>query len=106
MNYEFATKQQLLQIALDEECDNQYKYRAIKELQYRYMPEEIRADMIYRLGTGSSLKQVAEENGLTVLQVQNFIRSIQQKDKTDGTWMYGYKQTLKLAGRRTFGRGA
>lgn len=106
IHFEDASKEQLLQIALYEACDDDLKYAAIRELQDRYIPEEIRADMIYRLGTGIDIKQVAEENGLTVLQVQNFIRAFQRKDKTDESWMHGYKQTLKTAGRRVFGKGA
>lgn len=106
MNWETATKRQLIQIALDESCDNDLKYAALRELQYRYIPEEIRADMIYRLGTGINIKEVATENGLPELQVLAFLRGLQQKDKTDDNWMYGYKKSLKATGRVVRGKGA
>lgn len=103
---ETATKQQLLQIALFEDCEIDLKYAALRELNDRYIPEEIRADIIYRLGICTNIKQVATENGLSILQIQDFLRSIEQKHKTGDNWMVGYKQALKSAGRSVYGKGA
>lgn len=106
MMWEAATKEQLMQIATAEHCPLSFKYEALRELQNRYIPEEIRADILYRLGTGTPINQVATENGLSVLQVQDFIRSQHQKHKTEENWKIGYKQTLKSAGRTIYERGA
>jgi hypothetical protein len=46
MNFEFATKEQLLQISLYETCEIDLKYAAVRGLQYK---KDIQADMLYRL---------------------------------------------------------
>lgn len=106
MYFDYATKRQLLQITLFEKCETELKYAACRELQERYIPEEIRADMLYRLGTGTDIETVAKENGLTIFQVQKFMQSIEQKNKTGDNWLYGYKQALKAADRKMYGKGA
>lgn len=76
-----ATKQQLLTICLYENCSLEEKYKAAAELQRRYIPEDIRADMIYRLGTGIEAKQIAAENGLDLFSVVHFLRNFRSRHK-------------------------
>ena len=106
MNFENATKNQLLQIALYEDCPLDYKYQAIKELQYRHIPEDIQADIMYQFGVGKSAEEIAEENGLSVFEIASFIRQKYQrgKKKSDENWKIGYKKTIQTAGMRLWGR--
>lgn len=103
MYFDYATKEQLLQIALFEDCEIDLKAAAARELQERYIPEDIRADMIYQIGTGTDIKQVAKENGLTSLQVVDFLRNMHRKGKHIGAWLKGYKRTLRACGRKIYG---
>lgn len=99
---ERATKKQLLQIALYEPCELDVKFAAVRELQERYLDEEVRADMLYRLGIGTSIEQVAKENGLTNLQVIDYLREIQRTGKRSDIWQKGYIRTLLASGRKIY----
>jgi DNA-binding NarL/FixJ family response regulator len=65
MNFEDATKQQLLQIALYEECPIEYKYEAVRELQLRQFNEETMLEDLVKLwGQGLSCFSIAMELGI------------------------------------------
>jgi len=98
MNFENATKEQLLQIALHEPCELEYKYEAIKQLHYRQIPEDVQADILYRFGIGIEIEDIASENGLSVMEVKNFIRNRHKRNKSEENWKIGYKHTLRAVG--------
>lgn len=82
MNFQNASKQQLEVIAFDETNTLDDRYAAAKELQARHIPEEIQGDIVYRLGVGISIQQIADENGLSLREVVNFVRSKFSKHKS------------------------
>lgn len=93
-------KQTLIHIAMHDDVELSLRYAAAKELQYRHIPESIQHDIIYRFGIGTSIEEIAEENGLSVLEVTSFIRNKHRKNKSGQSWKVGYKQTLQAAGCR------
>lgn len=64
MKIEQATKQQLLQIALHEDCSMGFKYEACRELQLRGWNDDMLLDLIKLNGEGYSPKQIANELGI------------------------------------------
>ena len=62
--FEKATKQQLLQICLYEDCFIDDKYQAARELQLRQWRDEYLADLIRLWGEGKTSFQIAVELGL------------------------------------------
>ena len=76
------SKLELMFIAEHPDGDLDIRYEAARILQDRYIPEEIKGDMIYRLGTGASVKEVAGENGLSEGQVFDFLRNAKNKWKS------------------------
>ena len=64
MYFEDATKQQLIQIALYEHCENAYKYEAIRELQVRKFTGDMLPDLIRLWGAGNSAFEVSVELGV------------------------------------------
>lgn len=63
MFFEDATKKQLLQIALFEDCPLEYKNKAVCELQMRWT-DKLLPDLILLYGEGLSLSQIAIELGI------------------------------------------
>jgi hypothetical protein len=70
MYFEDATKQQLIQICLFEDCPIDYKYEAARELQMRQWRDEYLTDLVRLWGEGKSSFQIAIELGLDIGQVQ------------------------------------
>jgi replication fork clamp-binding protein CrfC len=72
MKWESATKHQLLQIALHEDCSIDNKYRATSELQMRWNAEML-PDVVRLYGKGSSASDIAEYLGIKVEMVGGMI---------------------------------
>lgn len=65
VNWETATKKQLLQIALHEDCELEYKYTACRELQLRYQwIEEMTTELVLLYGKGYTPLFIATELGV------------------------------------------
>lgn len=71
MNFEDATKTQLLQICLWEECPIEYKYESARELQLRQWRDEYLTDLVRLWGKGYTLFSIAIELGLDEWMIQN-----------------------------------
>lgn len=61
---EFATKQQLLQIALFEDCEIDLKYEATRELQMRWNNDML-TEVVIMYGKGYSPKEIANYLGVS-----------------------------------------
>lgn len=94
------TKQQLIDLAMCDKTILDERYEAARELQYRHIPEDTRADVLYRIGKGESFENVAYECGLTKFQVIDLMRQMHRTHKSESDWKIGYKKTLKECGRR------
>lgn len=64
MNWDTATKQQLLQIALNENCPLSFKYEAIRELQLNKWTDEMLTDLVRLWGKGFDSFSIAIELGI------------------------------------------
>lgn len=64
IHFEDATKQQLIQICLWEDCPIEYKYEAAVELQIRQWRDEYLPDLVRLWGEGKSSFEIAAELGL------------------------------------------
>jgi hypothetical protein len=84
MNFRFATNEQLLQVCLKEICPIDYKYKCARELQERQIPDDIKGEIIYEAGKGTSLFDIAQDYGLEEKQVFFFLRGFRQKHKSGG----------------------
>jgi DNA-binding protein Fis len=73
MNWELATKKQLLQIALNEDCPVDDKYQALRELQLRWM-NKLLPDLVLLYGQGLNCSQIALETGLDPHTVRNKLK--------------------------------
>ena len=93
-------KEVLLHICFHEHEDRAAQFAAARELQYRYIPEDVKADVVYRIGKGESTEHVAFECGLTQFQVIDLMRQMHRTHKSATEWKTGYKKTLSAAGRR------
>jgi transposase-like protein len=74
MNFEKATKRQLLTIALYEPCPLEYKYRAARELQMRWT-DEMLVDLVRLYGQGKEVWEIAEYLGISESVVKDKILS-------------------------------
>ncbi|MDX8288851.1 hypothetical protein SLL00_03560 [Metabacillus indicus] len=63
MNWDKATKKQLLQIALKEDCEFSDKFAAIRELQLRRWTDDMLTDLVRLWGMGQSIISIATELG-------------------------------------------
>jgi len=61
VNFEDATRKQLLQIALHEECDIDYKWQAVAELEYRKWHDDMLPTLLKLWGAGLSAFDIAIE---------------------------------------------
>ena len=68
MDWASASKQQLLQIALSEDCDFSYKYEAVREIQGRWS-QDMLTDVVIMYGKGYRPKEIAEYLGVSVHRV-------------------------------------
>jgi hypothetical protein len=59
MDFTKATNDQLLFIAMKERCPIELKYRAVRELQERQISDDIKGEIIYEAGKGTSLFDIA-----------------------------------------------
>lgn len=66
MYLEDATKQELLTIALYEDCDVSIKYAACRELQLRKWQEYMLTDLVRLWGKGASIFDISIELGVSV----------------------------------------
>jgi hypothetical protein len=73
MRYEDATKRQLLQIAMREECSLDDKYAACREMQIRQWRDTMLEELVLLYGRGLSPFQVAIELGIEEYTVRNKI---------------------------------
>lgn len=62
MNWEKATKKQLLQIAIFEDCDNDLKFEAVREMQCRWS-QDMLTDVVLMYGKGYLPEEIAEHLG-------------------------------------------
>lgn len=64
-----ANKQELLTIALYEDCDFDYKYEALRELEYRKnmnkWKDEMLTELVVLYGKGYSIYEIADELGVS-----------------------------------------
>jgi hypothetical protein len=84
MDFTKATNDQLLFIAMKEKCPMSLKYKACRELQERQIPDDIKGEIIYEAGKGTSLFDIAQDYGLEEKQVFFFLRGFRQKHKSGG----------------------
>lgn len=70
MNFEDATKKQLLQIALNEDCPLEYKYEALKELQLKTWGSVFLQKLVKYWGQGLTEIQIADRFGVEVWEVK------------------------------------
>ncbi|WP_335520447.1 hypothetical protein [Neobacillus drentensis] len=73
MHFEDASKRQLLQIALHEDCSIDYKYRAARELQMRWS-ENLLPDLVRLYAKGMNMSEIAWELGLDPYTVRNKLK--------------------------------
>jgi DNA-binding protein Fis len=73
IQFEDATKRQLLQIALREDCSLDDKYEAVRELQLRQWNDSMLQELILLYGRGNSPFQVTIELGIEEYTVRNKI---------------------------------
>jgi hypothetical protein len=81
MEWEQATKTQLIQIATDETCSLNDKYQALRELQQRYkrdkysmkMTEEKKAAIVYYWTKGLSVEQLRVRFDVNMRDIENMI---------------------------------
>lgn len=64
MYFEDATRDELLQVALFEDCDISYKFEAVRELQLRQWHEDMLPDLVSMWGKGMSEFQIGIELGI------------------------------------------
>lgn len=76
MKWELANKQQLLQIAISEDCDIESKYEAVRELQSRWS-QDMLTDVVVMYGKGYMPKEIAEFLGVSVQQIGGVISRYQ-----------------------------
>ena len=69
MFFEDASKRQLLQIALWEECPIDYKYEAAAELQMRQWHDDYLQDLVRLWGEGKTSFQIAVELNIDIQAV-------------------------------------
>ncbi|MBW3114206.1 hypothetical protein KYJ26_20270 [Bacillus sp. MCCB 382] len=74
MDFESATKRQLLQIAINEECSLADKYAACREMQIRQWKETMLEDLVLLYGRGFSPFAVSIELGVDEYTVRNKIK--------------------------------
>lgn len=72
MKWHKATKQQLLQIALNEDCPIDFKYKACYELQMRWNNNML-TDVVVMYGKGYSPTEIAEYLGIGTQTVSGMI---------------------------------
>jgi hypothetical protein len=77
MDYSKATKQQLLQIVLNESCSLNDKYQALRELQQRKhsmkMTEEKRAAIVYHWTKGLTVKELRYKFDVSKRDIEEMI---------------------------------
>jgi hypothetical protein len=71
MNFEDATKKQLLQIALKENCPLEYKYAAARELQLKTWGSSFLQKLVKYWGMGLTDIQIADRFGVEVWEVKD-----------------------------------
>ena len=81
IHYEDASKQQLLQIALWEDCPLEYKYAACRELQLRNWNDEYLTDLVRLWGKGLSIFEISIELGMdeNVVKAQLYKHKLYRK---------------------------
>jgi hypothetical protein len=84
IDFESATKRQLLQIAMKEECSLDDKYAACRELQLRQWKDEMLEDLILLYGRGLSPFQISIELGIAEYMVWNKINEYGLKRRVGG----------------------
>ncbi|QNG60375.1 hypothetical protein H4O14_02275 [Bacillus sp. PAMC26568] len=73
--WESATRQQLIQIALDEECSLCLKYEALRELQSRWNNGML-PDLVKLYAKGFNMSQIAYELGIDPHTVKNKLKQL------------------------------
>jgi hypothetical protein len=77
MDYSKATKQQLLQIAMNETCSLNDKYQALRELQHRKhsmkMTEEKKAAIVYHWTKGLTVKELRYKFDVSKRDIEEMI---------------------------------
>jgi hypothetical protein len=84
MDYSKATKQQLLQIAIDEHCPVEFKYRACSELQMRWT-EDMLTEVVIMYGKGYKPKEIAEYLGVSREMIGGIVSKYNLKRARNGT---------------------
>ncbi|PWA08635.1 hypothetical protein DCC39_14445 [Pueribacillus theae] len=64
IHFEDATKQQLIQICLYEDCPLDYKYEAARELQMRQWQENMLSELVRLWGLGKSTFDISIQLGI------------------------------------------
>ncbi|WP_108669534.1 hypothetical protein [Peribacillus acanthi] len=73
MNWNEATKSQLLTIALHDNCPVDHKYRAVQELQMRWN-QDMLLDLVRMYGQGKEVWEIAEYLGISESDVAASIK--------------------------------
>jgi hypothetical protein len=84
MECEFATKRQLLQIALYEDCSIDDKYAVCRELQLRQWREDMLEDLVLLYAKGFTPLFIAAELGIEEYTVRNKINQYGLKRRVGG----------------------
>jgi hypothetical protein len=74
MNFDQATKKQLLQITLDENCPISLKYEALRELQLRKWSDTHLQRLVKYWGMGKTQIWIAEKLGIDFATVGYYLR--------------------------------
>lgn len=69
-HFDSATKKQLLQIALHEDCPLEYKYAAARELQLKTWGAHFLQRLIQLWGEGQTVPQIADKFGVEEWEIK------------------------------------
>jgi hypothetical protein len=72
----------LIHIAMNEDLDLDMRYQAVNELQYRRIPSEIQAEILYLSGLGKFIEEISFEVGFSEEQVMTFLNQMKAKHKS------------------------
>lgn len=75
IHFDHASKSQLIQIAMYEECPLELKYEALRELQLRWTNTMI-PELISLYGKGMNMSEIAYELGIDPHTVKNKLKQL------------------------------
>lgn len=97
MTWQFAETDTLtlIHICNHDDIDLDTRYKAANELQYRIIPNEIQAEVLYLHGIGKPLKDIAYQVGLSEEQTKEVIEELNKRHRWK--WEKGLKHRRGLS---------